>query len=142
MGYDHDGDPIYGQMPSGDANDIPEEALRADSFFQHFDEQHLYGDTGSDFLLDGNVDVRDSEIYRRLLADAIPALSNPTGSSPLLGTGAVRSNDDLMAFRRGDPNSVEWPRDDDRWLHSDIKRIAYPFNSRAFDTIVTFGGLK
>lgn len=138
---DHDGDPIYGRMPPGDANGIPEESLRANSFFSHFDEQGLCGVGGSDFLLDGNIDVRDSAIYRRLLADAIPALSNPTGSSPF-EEGIVGSNNDLMSFRRGRYVDGDWPREFNQWKHSDIKAIAYPFNFGAFDTIVTYGSLR
>jgi hypothetical protein len=127
-------------MPPAQANALPEATLKANSFFRHFDDEEIYDSaTGSTFLLDGHSDVRDSDIYRRLLADAVPALSNPAGRNPL--GNAVQSDVDYMSHRRGAYPSG-WPRDDNRWWHSDIKNVAYPYNRSIFDKIVTDGSLK
>ena len=39
---------------------------------------------------------------------------------------------------------ISWPsfRDEDNWLHSDIKNIGYLYNYEAYDYIVENGGLK
>lgn len=133
-------------MPPSQANSIPAESLREIPFFAFFDEMEIFEIiSGSDFLLQGETNVRESAIYRRLMADAIPALSDPTGTNgarATLGDGGFNPEDifhkikDLMDYRRGNFASGDWPTDDDRWKHSDIKVIAYPFNHRAFDAIV------
>ena len=130
----------YEDLTVAEANALPNSAIRVNSFFLHFDDEELYDPaTGSAFLLDGHSDVRDSDIYRRLLADAIPALSNPAGRNPL--GNAVQADVDYMSHRRGAYPSG-WPRDDERWWHSDLKNIAYPYNRSIFDKIVTDGSLK
>jgi hypothetical protein len=144
--YDPANQPIYGRMPPSHANVLPEHAIQTNSFFYPFDDEELYSETGSAFLLDGEADVRNSVIYSRLLADAIPSLSNPAGRNSLgsvvLGNRDYTSHNDGSGFRRGLYKDGDWPRDDDRWWHSDIKNIAIPFNHKAFEQIVIDGGLK
>ena len=103
--------------------------------------------TGSDFLLGGHTNVRNSPIYRRLMADAIPALSNPTGGNGIrteAWDGGFKEEHiflaikDLMDYKRGNFLHGNWPRDNDRWEHGDLKIIAYPFNHGFFDAIVHF----
>ncbi len=95
-------------------------------------------DDGSDFLLDGHDNVRESEVYWRLMADAIPALSDPTGGTGDFDIDVFHSKQDLMTYRRGRHVDGNWPREFNRWKHSDIKVIAYPFNYKAFDAIVRY----
>lgn len=141
-GYDpQTGLPIYGRMPPAQANALPEATLKANSFFRHFDDEEIYDPAmGSTFLLDGHSEVHDSDIYRRLLADAIPALSNPAGRNPL--GNAVQSDENYMNHKRGIFEDGDWPRKDNEWRHSDIINIAYPFNYSVFDKIVSDGGLQ
>ena len=115
------------------ANVLPEPILRTNSFFACFDEEELYGPNGSTI-------AATPDLFRRLLADAIPALSNPMGRGPITGFGTVSR--DLDTMRRGAHFIGDWPRPSDRWLHSDIKDIAYPFNYNVFDNIVMDGGLR
>jgi hypothetical protein len=137
---------IYAGMPPAQANDIPDESLRQIPFFAFFDDMGIFNIfSGSDFLLQGETNVRESAIYRRLMADAIPALSDPAGGNGMRTEARDGGFDpenifheikDLMDYKRGNYASGNWPREFDRWKHSDIKVIAYPFNSRAFDAIV------
>jgi hypothetical protein len=137
---------IYAGMPPSQANSLLPETLREIPFFAFFDDMEIFGIiSGSDFLLQGETNVRESAIYRRLMADAIPALSDPAGGNGIrtvAGDGGFkeehifRAIKDLMDYKRGNYASGNWPRDQDRWLHSDIKVIAYPFNHGAFDAIV------
>ncbi len=131
-----------------EAENITPEALRTMPFFQPFNDQGIFNIfSGSDFLLDGNINVRDSAIYRRLMADAIPALSNPTGGNGIrteARDGGFKEENiflaikDLMDYKRGWYRDGDWPRRKDRWKHGDIKVIAYPFNHGFFDAIVHF----
>jgi len=79
-----------------------------------------------------------------LLAKAIPALSGATGNS------AVSIPDPNSMPRNWDMNAVfhsaAWPRTQGdygtRWLHSDIKNIAYFYIASLFDDIAQKGELK
>ena len=130
----------YSGLTVAEANALPNSILLTNSFFMHFDDEDLYGTNGS-------IIAQQPETYQQLLADAIPALSNPTGRNSIDSWGANRNRDYMTydggtGFRRGNHQSGGWPRDDDRWWHSDIKSVAFPFNFKAFDQIVTDGGLQ
>ena len=114
------------------ADVLPESILRTNSFFACFDEEELYGPNGSTI-------AATPDLFRRLLADAIPAISNPMGRDPVNGFGT--GSTDLDTMRRGD-YPLDWPDNDNRWRHSNIKDVAYPFNYRAFDKIIEDGDLK
>ena len=58
------------------------------------------------------------------------------GDGGFTQTGIFHEIKDLMDFKRGTWINGDWPRKEDRWIHSDIKVIAYPFNHGAFDAIV------
>ena len=115
------------------ANLLTDDNIRTNSFFSWFDDEDLYAANGSAV-------AQQPATYRQLLADALPALSFAMGRNALSGFGA--GGHDLSSFKRGTYQSGNWPEPDNRWHHSDIKNIAYPFNYRAFDQIVTDGGLK
>ena len=75
------------------------------------------------------------------LAQGIPALSPPTGRT--------KFRDELMpSFDMGSYRSENWPtgnRDPElqfRWLHSDVKNMAFFFTHTLFEKIVEVGGLK
>ncbi|NLE73578.1 MAG: hypothetical protein GX604_02965 [Actinobacteria bacterium] len=120
----------YEDLTVAEANALPDSTLQTNSFFRHFDDEDLYGTNGSAV-------AQEPATYRQLLADAIPALSNPAGRNSL-GSSAGQGNRDLDGYRRGAyPDG--WP---DRWKHSDLTRIAYPYNHGAFDKIVDDGSLE
>lgn len=116
------------------ANALPNSTVQTNSFFGHFDDAALY-DTN------GGAVAQQPAMHRQLLADAIPALSNPAGRNSI-DSAAGQGNRDMMFFRRGVYANGDWPDDDNRWHHSDLKRVAYPYNSNAFDQMVNDGSLQ
>jgi hypothetical protein len=129
----------YPLLPDA-ANALTDDNIRTNSFFNWFDDEDLYSTNGSAV-------AQQPAMHRQLLADAIPALSNPAGRNSI-GSAAGQGNRDFMShgggtgFRRGVYATGDWPDDDNRWHHSDLKRVAYPYNSKAFDQIVNDGSLK
>ena len=129
VGHDPDtGAPILERMPPATANVLSDSVLQTNSFFRLFDDTALYGTNG------GAV-AQAPQARAQLLADAIPAVSRAMGRNPLTGFGGGAV--DMNAMRNG------WPQvrqDDDnlknRWLHSDLKNVAYLFTYRVFDDIV------
>jgi len=121
----------YDGLTTEQANALPDENIRTNSFFDYFFDTALYG-------TNGNTVAQQPETRRQLLSDAIPALSNPMGRNPLEGFG--NANKDYMNYRRGTYPSG-WPRSDNDWRHSDIKNVAYPYNSKIFNEIIKDGGL-
>lgn len=82
----------------------------------------------------------------RLLAEMIPALTWPTGSSPVDGIGG---NYNMASEGNSSFNEIEiigllankhiWPRRDENiyiWKHSDVRDAAYCFTYKIFDRIV------
>ncbi len=130
----------YEDLTVAEANALPDCTVQTNSFFGRFDNENLYGTNGSAI-------AQQPAMYRQLLADAIPALSNPAGRNSL-DSAVGQGNRDFMThdggtgFRRGLWKNGDWPQQDNRWRHSDLKRIAYPYNSKAFDQIVSDGSLK
>jgi hypothetical protein len=130
----------YKNLTLAEANALPDSTVQTNSFFAHFDDEDLYGTNGSAV-------AQQPAMYHQLLADAIPATSNPAGRNSI-DTAAGQGNRDFMThnggtgFRRGRWENGDWPEQDNRWHHSDLTRIAYPYNSKAFDQIVNDGSLK
>ncbi len=114
--------------------------LRIEPFFKPFDEDELFGTNGS--LVASYPNVR-----RKILADGIPALSNPAGSSVINETRTTIKNEDLQAFQRIENGKVVWiKRKDDEnfknpWRHSDIKNPAYYYNYKFSKKLKTLGEL-
>lgn len=131
----------YQNLIVAEANALTEAQLMAEPFFANFDNPDIHGPLGSDILLDGQADIRDSALYRQLLADAIPALSHPVGRKPL-ENNVVGGNVDYMDRTQEVFRDDEWPRDKNEWRHSDLKNVAYPFVYRSFESIIEAGDLK
>jgi hypothetical protein len=136
-GWGFNGD--YSGLSVAQANALSNSVLQTNAFFRHFDDEDLYATNGSAV-------AQQPATYRQLLADAIPALSNPMGRNEMGGWGASRNRDYMTqgggsGFRRGTYPSG-WPRSENDWRHSDIKNIAYPYNRNLFDKIVGDGGLQ
>ncbi len=117
-----------GMLAPNDAAALTDDQLRANSFFQSFSDVKLY----DPYL--GSGEAATPIVREHVLAFGIPALSNAAGGPD----GAYLSGLD-MSGTKGLYIKGLWPRDTDRWLHSDIKNIAYPFNHAVFDSIA--GGL-
>ena len=75
----------------------------------------------------------------RLLSCAIPAVSLAMGNATGETVGGI-TNKDLQTMRQ------QWGRADkryqNRWLHCDLKDMAYFYNRRMWDDLVKEGGLK
>ena len=123
----------YSNYGVDDANAIPNSKLMTNSFFGSFSDSALYGSGGS-------AEAAIPAVREKVLADGIPALSNPLGSNLLNGFG--QNVDRNMNGYKGLNADGLWPRSGDDWQHSDIAKIAYPFNHRVFEQIVTDGGLR
>lgn len=137
-GWGFNGD--YSGLTVEQANALSNSVLQTNSFFLHFDDDALYG-------TNGKAVAEAPAMNRQLLADAVPALSNPAGRNSIT-SAAGQGNRDFMShgggagLRRGIYANGDWPTDDNRWHHSDLKEVAYPYNSKAFDQIVNDGSLK
>ena len=91
--------------------------------FRPFDEDWL-------FTTNTIVPALAMPVRSRILADGIPATSFAAGANPL-AVDVVAGNIDYATCRPGD-----WPRDKGRWLHSDIKNVAFFFNHLFFKKLV------
>ena len=69
-------------------------------------------------------------IRARILADGIPATSFAAGAN-FIGNNCVTGSINYGTCRSG-----TWPRDENRWLHSDIKKVAFCFNHLFFKKLV------
>jgi len=84
-----------------------------------------------------------SLLQGEILARGIPALSGPAGSRQLKSISLER-NINMNTLER--PNN--WPRPvsdkpyGERWKHGDWKDVAYFYNFKVYEDIVTKGGLK
>ncbi len=129
---------VLGVPPNSNmVNSLSDDCLATNPVFGVFDLADLTKPAGAAL-------AADPEIRSRLLSDAIPALSCAAGRNPIADFGFGGVGLDLHKERRGDygDQPSNWPEDDNRWHHSDLKNIAYPFNYRAFDKVVSSGGLK
>ncbi len=123
-------------MAPADAEKLTDAQLREKPFFRPFEDDSLTtpsgGEAASDYLTRATV-----------LGTAIPALSFATGRNAIKKFNEGDRNRDLMNYQNGWP----WSRLSDeklnnRWLHSDLKNVAYMFNYPVWKEWVTLGGLK
>jgi hypothetical protein len=125
----------YSNYTLDQANAIPDSQLQTNSFFGWFDDANLYtpgGDT------DVNYNLR-----AQILGDGIPALSNAAGGTSMVNSFGVPDADrEMNAYRLGNYGQGLWPISDNRWHHSDIVNVAFPFNYKIFNQIITDGGLR
>jgi hypothetical protein len=129
------GDPVYNPWSPAEAQALTEEQLRAQPFFTRFNNTALLSSTAGSAAADYSTQTD-------LLGGAIPALSFAAGRNPVPIFGTAR-NRDLMEERDGWP--TERLNDDEkgnRWFHSDIKNIAYPFNYKGWNLFVNEGNLR
>ena len=64
----------------------------------------------------------------KLLGSAIPATCFATGANALEKTAS---------FPYQDYETKKWPRRNGNWFHSDLKNVAYFFNSEFFNQVVS-----
>ena len=83
----------------------------------------------------------------QLLAEGIPALSQATGRFKL--TQEQIENVDFQSKYVNNENLLPWPRKQDefgdladRWLHSDIKDLPFPYGRLLFKNLIQQGDLR
>jgi pimeloyl-ACP methyl ester carboxylesterase len=77
-----------------------------------------------------------------LLASFVPSRTLPMGAN---NVQALNSPTEIKNFNMQTPEfQTGWPgeRDDNDWLHSDLREVAYPFVRKLFETFKTLGGLN
>jgi len=118
---------IRKRTPS-EADMITNEELKAEPFFKHFKSAALLDPS------QGSSAANDYNIRADALAEAIPALSFAVGRNEV--PVFEDRNIDLHTTRNG------WPRASGRWLHGDLKDVAYRYNYPLWQQWVSLGGLK
>ena len=101
---------------------LTDDDLKRHPVFRPFDEGWL-------FTTNTVAPAMVAPVRARILADGIPATSFAAGANSLGNN--VSGNIDYATLKSG-----TWPRRDGRWLHSDIKKVAFIFNQRFFKRIV------
>lgn len=101
---------------------LADDDLRRHPVFSPFNENWLFT---TNFVPPSAVEA----VRVRILADGIPATSFAAGANSL--GDKVEGNIDYATCRSG-----EWPRSKGRWLHSDIKKVAFRFNHPFFKKLV------
>lgn len=129
------GMPIFRRRTPGETLGLTTGDLQAHSFFENFDEQGLYGPNGG--TLAGQAALRN-----QLLADAIPALSNPMGSNPLPNAGPTFSNVDMLELRPAGTSGVRGSGGTDLSEHSAIMQLPYSDVSGVFGEMLERGNLR
>ena len=141
--------PAFGQARSptqATITDISDDALRADPFCRVFNDSNLTGSQGSS-------EAANPQVRAVLLGVGLPALSHATGANFVekFGPQNVKNFDMSAHGSVGSQNpgfETGWPASrpldanlNPRWLHSDLKDVAYPFNHKLHDKLVELGGL-
>ena len=101
---------------------LTDDDIKRHPVFRPFDENWL-------FTTNTVAPAMVAPVRARILADGIPATSFAAGANSLGNN--VSGNIDYATLKSG-----TWPRRDGRWLHSDIKKVAFIFNQRFFKRIV------
>ena len=120
-------------------NDISDDALRADPFCRTFNDSNLTGAGGS-------AEATNIQVRAEMLGVGFPALSHAVGANSV-GVFGTDHNFDLNSADPDNGFQTGWPASrastyETRWLHSDLKDIAYPFNHKLHDKLVQLGGLN
>ena len=102
---------------------LTDDDIKRDPVFRPFDENWL-------FTTNMVTSARVAPVRARILADGIPATSFAAGAN-FIGNNGVAGNINYGTCRSG-----TWPRDENRWLHSDIKKVAFCFNHLFFKKLV------
>jgi hypothetical protein len=117
-----------GEYTQTEANAATPDNLRTNAVFRH--------DPSEMFTL--NI-VQQTQ--NEILALGIPALSGALGNNEITLSGWEFRNYNMNANRgsgwpdRGEPYET-------RWLHSDLKNMAYPYTYQLFDELVSQGDME
>jgi hypothetical protein len=118
----------------------------SDSSDTDYDSTLLYdAQTGAGSV--GSVQASRFLTRAKLLAEAIPALTNPVGGNEVSAFADFgHENINLMSMRTDDgsdwPNSKGIELFQNRWLHSDFRDVAYQYNYKLYDEWTSENGLR
>ena len=122
------------------ARSISNTRLISKPFFDYFSEREIQSSQKNI----GSLKASESKVVYDLLARGIPALTYATGVASL--NDNIKFNYDLEFLGRSTSHwptaGHEKPSHKQRWLHSDIKNVAFPIIYPAFQTMVSQGLLK
>ena len=112
----------------GEANSLSNSVLRTAPVFKH-DPSYLF-----------QTNMTNAKVTE-VLARGVPALSYPAGTAEIEPESNPNFSFDIESFNRdnGWPNRNTY---NTRWLHSDIKNVAYVYNFEIFNRIVNAGELE
>ena len=102
---------------------LTDDDIKMHPVFRPFDENWL-------FTTNTVIYAMVAPVRTRILADGIQAASFAAGAN-FIGNNGVTGNINYGTCRSG-----TWPRDENRWLHSDIKKVAFCFNHLFFKKLV------
>ena len=125
-----------------EARSIPRGQLGRHPFFKPF---HNFNGNLHD-PVQGPIVAQNYDRVSRALAESLPALSFATGSNPVDVFDPQVSGDPDRNFNM-DSDAIKingWPEsrgDNEDWLHSDIRRVAYLYTYKVFDRFIELGGL-
>lgn len=114
---------------SSDVNDKPFDELVREPLFLPFTSCSEKMNSPEPFLFKGSNWAQNMDQYflrAKLLGCAIPATSFAAGANSI----------DELPSQTYYEYEANWPRHDSRWCHSDLKNVAYYFNSKFFDAVV------
>jgi hypothetical protein len=138
------GDPLSPPL----VNDITNSTLQSNPMFD-------FNSTANDFLLSIDSEllgliygVNPSDYAQtnrdRILADAIPAMSEVAGANPipkLAPQNGIDKNIDMMTLENS-WSPVRIDGEQNKWHHSDFQQMAYTFTYKLYIQFVTTGNLK
>ena len=113
--------------------------LQMAPFFDKSYDAALYttNSSGSDYARDNR---------NRILSDAIPALSLPVGANPVayldLRSGRKSNFNMQTEFENGWPQERMESSEKNKWHHSDVSYVAYPYTFKLFNQIANAANLK
>jgi hypothetical protein len=124
---------------------ITDAQLLTHPFFRPFEQRWLHAPSSTP----ASPLIEAPRVRYDLLARGIPALSPAAGSTPMPATGGPGSVTNYDLESQGRPAGIGWPTEGhhsqltkDRWLHSDFKNVALPFDYPLFLTMINRGGLR
>ncbi len=128
-------------MSNSIAASLPNSELQTNAFFNFMNNDFT---SHPDVALQGVNGSSYAQAHRnRILSDAIPAITLPTGANPVPRFQASDRNIDMQTLENG------WPYDrlinsekNNNWHHSDFHEVAYTFTYQVFNQIVSLGNLK
>jgi len=135
---------VYYYIPGGhllpeDASAIKNEDLQVNPFFLPFLDPSL-------MTPDGSAVAADPAMRTRLLAEAIPSRTFATGANGFdenkFGKGRQFNMNSEFNKRGWPAERIEDSLKQSRWLHSDLRDVAYPYVGMAFDKFVELEGEK